>query len=153
MCNHLNLKILIHIFYNYLSHYDYNCNGRWKFRGTRRWPRRHTSLPRDTGCASLSWIYVGLSALLLNTIKIHTATYMNVDWHTWGKFNWTGFKRSQNVFQVLGTRSKLLSARDVFQQLEHHLACNFVSFPYLGRNTHTHTNSIHVPFDSVFNSV
>jgi hypothetical protein len=24
MCNHLNLKILIHIFYNYLSYYDYN---------------------------------------------------------------------------------------------------------------------------------
>jgi hypothetical protein len=30
---------------NYLSHYDYNYNERWKFRGTTRWPRRHTGVP------------------------------------------------------------------------------------------------------------
>jgi hypothetical protein len=39
---------------NYLAHYDYNYNERWKFRGTPGWPWRHTSVPRNTGCASLT---------------------------------------------------------------------------------------------------
>jgi hypothetical protein len=41
------LEDIYSYFYYYLSHYDYNYNERWKFRGTPRWPRRHT------GCALL----------------------------------------------------------------------------------------------------
>jgi hypothetical protein len=53
MCNHLNLKILIRIFtISYLIMIIIILRG-WKFRGTPRWPQRHTGVPQNTGCASL----------------------------------------------------------------------------------------------------
>jgi hypothetical protein len=49
MCNHLNLKILIHIF-TIIFLITVIIIMRRK---TPRWPRRHTGVPRNTDCASL----------------------------------------------------------------------------------------------------
>jgi hypothetical protein len=86
MCNHLNLKILIHIFAVF-SRYDYNYNERWKFRGTPRWPRRHTGVPRNTGYASLA--YTIMVSITVDTRFTSFTRKLDFHWKVSGlNMNW-----------------------------------------------------------------